>query len=105
MEKYVSVAEVREMLLEENETRGELPPIQKSTLSLAQSTAPISGESARAMREELMQFPFMSKGVACKISDLLPKYPKEVRAIFSKERVNLELEDIDKIIEIVGKYL
>ncbi len=104
-DRYVSVAEVREMLQDEAERREELPTIQRYALTLAQATSEISGESARAMREELMGLEFMTKHVACKISDLLPRHPRDVRAVFHKERVNLEVSDIDAIIEIVGKYL
>ncbi|NLL94708.1 MAG: hypothetical protein GX224_02985 [Thermoplasmatales archaeon] len=104
-DRYVSVAEVREMLRDEEGRREEIPPIQRYALTLAQATSEISGESARAMRKELLELEFMTKHSACKISDLLPRHPRDVRAIFHKERVNLEASDIDAIIEIVGKYL
>ena len=40
-----------------------------------------------------------------KIADILPKYPEDVRAIFSKERITLSNDQINQIIEIVGKYI
>ena len=33
------------------------------------------------------------------------KYPEDVRAIFSKERIVLDNAKIDEIIDIVAKYL
>ena len=39
--------------------------------------------------------------MAVKIADLLPEYPEDVRAIFSKERVTLDQDQIESILEIV----
>jgi DNA-directed RNA polymerase subunit F len=40
-----------------------------------------------------------------KIADLLPSYPEDVRAIFSKERLVIDPKTIDLIIGVVSKYL
>lgn len=104
-DRYVSVAEVQEMIQDEEGRREEIPVIQRYALTLAQATTTISGETAREMRKELLGLEFMTKHTACKISDLLPRHPRDVRAIFHKERVNLEASDIDAIINIVEKYL
>ena len=47
----------------------------------------------------------MNEVTSYKIADILPKYPEDVRAIFSKERINLESDDIQKILDIVAEYL
>ena len=105
-EEYISLAEVRDLLTEEMEKREEeFNPVQKAALSHAQTIYKLSAEDSKSIREELMQIEFVTEPVAYKIADILPKYPEEVRAIFSKERVNLEEGDVNKILEIVAKHI
>ena len=103
-EKYVSLAEIREML--ESESSGkELGTAQRSALEHSQALTSLSSADITALRAEINALSFMTEYAAYKIGDILPKYPEDVRAIFAKERVNLSAEDIKQIIEIVGKYL
>ena len=51
------------------------------------------------------QIDIVTDAVALKIADLLPRYPEDVRAIFSKERVTLEPQQIQQIIDIVEKHI
>ena len=99
------MAEVKDLLTKENEKRGELNPIQKSAMMHAQTVAKLSVEQTEALIAEVKALEFTTDSTSYKIADLLPKYPEDVRAIFSKERITLEPTDISKIIEIVGKYL
>ena len=103
-EKYVSLAEIREMLGSESSKR-ELVMAQRSALEHSQALATLSPADVAALTAEVSALSFMTEYAAYKIGDILPKYPEDVRAIFSKERVNLSAEDIKQIIEIVGKYL
>ncbi|MCL2143471.1 MAG: hypothetical protein FWH44_04355 [Methanomassiliicoccaceae archaeon] len=103
-DNYVGLAEVRDMLAAESEKK-ELVAAQRSALEHSQAMAQLSADDIRALIAEVRSLSFMTDYAAYKIGDILPRYPEDVRAIFSKERVNLSAEDIKQIIEIVGKYL
>lgn len=114
-ERYVTLAEVRDLLEEVAESRkgtaGELEDedvllaSQKSALDHAQKVSNISLEDANKIIEEVSQIEDVTDAIAVKIADILPKYPEDVRAIFSKERIALSNDQINQIIEIVGKYI
>ena len=106
-EQYVTLAEVRELLEAEAEIRGydNLLQSQKAALDHAQTVCSISLEQANAIIDEVKQIDIVSDAVALKIADLLPRYPEDVRAIFSKERVTLEPQQIQQIIDIVQKHI
>ncbi|MCL1983918.1 MAG: RNA polymerase Rpb4 family protein [Methanomassiliicoccaceae archaeon] len=103
-EKYVCLAEVKDLLGSESEKR-ELCAAQRSALEHSQSMASLSADDVRTLTAEVSALSFMTPYAAYKIGDILPKYPEDVRAIFAKERVNLSAEDIKQILEIVDKYL
>lgn len=103
-QRYVSVAEVKELLEAEVEARGGVENMlasQRASLDHAQKTCSISKEQADRIIATVSEFDFVTEPVAVKIADLLPEYPEDVRAIFSKERVTLEPEQIESILEIV----
>ena len=106
-EQYVTLAEVRDLLEAEAEIRGydNLLQSQKAALDHAQTVCSISLEQANAIIDEVKQIDIVSDAVALKIADLLPQYPEDVRAIFSKERVTLEQAQIQQIIDIVQKHI
>lgn len=107
-EQYLTLAEVRDLLTAEAETRGQesLLASQKHALEHAQAVCKNpSGENAKELVEEVKQIDVVSDSIACKIADILPKYPEDVRAIFSKERITLEPAQIQEILDIVAKYI
>ncbi|MBO4356652.1 MAG: hypothetical protein J5813_00560 [Candidatus Methanomethylophilaceae archaeon] len=114
-ERYVTLAEVRDLLEEVAESRkgtaglledeDVLLASQKAALDHAQKVSTISLEDANKIIEEVSQIEDVTDAIAVKIADILPKYPEDVRAIFSKERINLSSDKINQIIEIVGKYI
>lgn len=106
-EQYVTLAQVRELLEAEAEIRGydNLLQSQKAALDHAQTVCSISLEQANAIIDEVKRIDIVSDAVALKIADLLPRYPEDVRAIFSKERVTLEPQQIQQIIDIVEKHI
>ena len=114
-ERYVTLAEVRDLLEEVAESRkgtagmledeDVLLASQKAALDHAQKVATISLEDANKLIEEVSKLEEVTDAIAVKIADLLPQYPEEVRAIFSKERITLSNDEINQIIEIVGKYI
>ena len=106
-ERYVSLAEVRDLLAAESEKRTtvEFLASQKAALDHAQTVSTIPLESAQKIIEEVSQLEDVTDAIAVKIADLLPQYPEDVRAIFQKERINLEPDKIEAIIAIVEKYI
>ena len=114
-ERYVTLAEVRDLLEEVAESRkgtaglledeDVLLASQKAALDHAQKVSTISLEDANKIIEEVSQIEEVTDAIAVKIADILPRYPDDVRAIFSKERINLTNDKINQIIEIVEKYI
>jgi DNA-directed RNA polymerase subunit F len=114
-ERYVTLAEVKELLEEVSESRkgtagmledeDVLLASQKAALDHAQKVTKISLEDANKLIEEVSQLEIVTDAIAVKIADILPRYPEDVRAIFYKERVTLGKDEINQIIEIVGKYV
>ncbi len=103
-EKYVTLAEIRDLLTKENESR-DLLTSQKAAMEHARSISPISLEQANELINELLAFEEVTENLAVKIADILPLHPEDLRAIFSKERVVLEADVTNGILEIVAKYL
>ncbi|MDY0293275.1 MAG: hypothetical protein RBQ77_01705 [Candidatus Methanomethylophilaceae archaeon] len=103
-ERYVSLAEVRDLLTAEGEKR-ELLVTQKASRDHAQAVCALSVEDAEALAKEVKVSPDITDAVAYKIADLLPQYPEDIRAILAKERLNLEPAKVEQIIQIVGKYI
>lgn len=103
-EEYVSLAEVRDLLNAEKEKREELITIQEAAKTHAEDVCKIQKEQADEMIAELKKLSFVTDTTSYKIADILPKYPEDVRAIFSKERINLEASDIQNVLDIVNKY-
>jgi len=102
-EEPLTLAEVKELLakFERDENAGyEL----RKAIEHSKKFAKLSAEDARKLVEELMQLEKIRKEIAVKIADILPLSPTEVRAIYAKERYNLNDEEIKKILEIVSKY-
>ncbi len=107
-EQYLTLAEVRDLLTAEAENRGQesLLASQKHALEHAQAVCKNpSKEDAEKLVEEVKQIDIVSDFIACKIADILPQYPEDVRAIFSKERITLEPAQIQEILDIVAKYI
>jgi DNA-directed RNA polymerase subunit F len=103
-ERYVSLAEVNSLLAAEKGKR-ELLALQNASAEHAKVMSRLPAEDAAKLIEELKSIPPVSDFTAVKIADVLPKFPVDLRAIFSKERVNLEPEAIEKILATVAKYM
>ena len=102
--KYVTLAEVKEILTEESKKR-DLNVYQKAALSHAEEFAKLKPDEAKKLVEELMTLDFMDERHAVKIADILPIHPDQVRTIYTKEKIVLPPEDIKKILDVVAKYL
>ncbi|MBO4552056.1 MAG: hypothetical protein J5673_02525 [Candidatus Methanomethylophilaceae archaeon] len=117
-ERYVSLAEVKDILTEANEARGgfvdtedpeyvpsQASAIQRAALLHSQAVCKLTKEQADELIAKVRELEFVTETTSYKIADILPKYPEDVRAIFSKERITLEADDIQKVLDIVGEYL
>ena len=102
--KVATLAEIRDILLERQE-QGELTPEQKLALEHGQKFARTEAKKSRKLVKELLELGFVSELNAVKIADVMPDHPDDVRAMFAKERANLEKKDIEKILSVVEKYL
>lgn len=103
-EQYLTLAEVKDILEKEQKKR-EFTVEQKYALVHTQQFAKLSAKDARKLVKELTKFEMLNEMHACKLADILPHEPEEVRAIFAKERFILEPETIEEILEIIRKYL
>lgn len=102
--RYVSLAEVKELLSKESEKR-ELTYEQKTALEHARLFSKLPLSKVEKLVAELKKIPNVSEMNAYKIADMLPAHPDDLRAVFVKERVVLGEKEIEQILEIVGKYL
>lgn len=97
---------VAKKILKAREKDGELHYEQKLAFDYVNKFAVLSVKDAEAILEDLAGL-----GIArwkprhgVKIADLLPETEEEIKAIFSKESINLKKEDISKILDVVAKY-
>jgi len=104
-ERPVTLAEVKEILEEEQKLRPELGPEQKVSLDHVTRLIKLSANDARKLFKELRSLEFVSENVAVKIVDTLPAYPEDVRALFAKERLILDKKQIDQLLGAVKKYV
>ncbi len=102
--KYVTLPEAREML-EEVQNERELSYEQTLALQHAQRFAHIDVGKAKKMKEELLKVEGIDEYYATKIVDLLPTHPDDVRAIFATDKIILQMSQMEKILEIVNKYI
>ncbi|MBC7108168.1 MAG: RNA polymerase [Methanomassiliicoccales archaeon] len=103
-ERFVTLAEVEELLMEESKLR-ELSSEQKLALDHATRLKKLPADKAKALQKELEQIDFVSPAIACKLVDILPTHPDDVRILFTKERLILEKKHIEQILKVVEKYL
>jgi len=104
MEKYVTLPEVKKMLEDAGKDR-ELSYEQRTALQHATTFVRLSPTKAKALVKKLVKVERVNDYYACKIADILPREPSEVRAIFMKERYELTEEEIKQIIEAVEGYV
>lgn len=104
-EQYVSLSELKALLEKEEKDRTDLNMEQRYALTHAQAFTKLDLDKAEELVKELMGVEMMSLSNAFKLADLLPTHPDDVRAVFAKERFSLSKEDVDRVVEIVAKYL
>lgn len=102
----VTIAEVKELIERENATRAELTYEQKLALDHSSIFARIPAAKSEKLVEELKALGGkITVWHAHKIADVAPTHADDVRAIFQKDRVTPEKDEIEKILEIVRGYI
>ena len=102
-ERYVTLAEVKELLDEARDER-ELSMEQRFALAHADTFCRISKEDAEELVQKLLEIEFIHEKLAYKISDLMPVNEDEVKAVFAKERAIIGKSDIEQILGILEDY-
>ncbi len=100
-EKYVTLSEVKELLSKVEEKTIE----QKIAQEHAEQFAVLDAKKARKLADKLADIDYISDSLAVKITDLMPRTIDELRAVFAKERINLETGEAEKILSMVKEYL
>jgi DNA-directed RNA polymerase subunit F len=107
-ERYLTLAEVKQTLAGEEESR-QLSDMQRKTLDHARRNAKNTAEKSRALVNELMELKLGDKSIdeklAVKLADVMPLDEDSVRAVFYKERLALDKDQVKLIIKSVEKYL
>jgi DNA-directed RNA polymerase subunit F len=103
MPEPVPLSKVKELLTEEASHRT-LPREAGLAHQHAELFARLTTEQTAKLMVELRTLPFVDATVAVKIADTLPQYPEEIRLLFSKERVALDEEQVNRLLEIVAKH-
>ena len=103
----IPAAKVKE-ILEEFSEKHELIYEQNVTLAHVTNINKLSLEDTEKLIEELEEAEFadftISKKLAVRIADLVPRDMADLRLIFAKERVSPSKEDMEAILEIIEKY-
>lgn len=97
----ITIAEVKSMLGEISE-HYELTYEQNLSLDHVTKFSKLDEEEAKKLVEELSEI--IKKTQAIKVTDIMPEDLADLRLIFAKERGSFKQEDMEKILEIVGKY-
>jgi DNA-directed RNA polymerase subunit F len=103
-DRYISLAEVKEMLMKASKSR-DLNYEQKIALQHAQHCVTLPPDEIKKIVAELKKIPNINDAIAYKIADIMPTHPDDVKLIFAKQRFTIEQTDIEKILEIMRKYL
>lgn len=104
-EQYLTLAEIKALLEVEERQRKDLSHEQRYALVHAETFGRLPQDQTSALLADLLQVEMMTPGNAAKLADLLPTHADDVRAVFAKERFSLSKEDVDKVVQIVAKYL
>jgi DNA-directed RNA polymerase subunit F len=102
--KVVPMAIAKEIMLK-REKKGELTYEQKIALEHLRKFTKLSKEKAENLMKEISSFVRLSDEILVQIVDIMPKTRDELRLITAMEKFSLREDEMDKILEIVKKYL
>lgn len=100
-EAPLTIAEALEILEGEGD---QLEASQKMARDYSQKFAKVDGKTARQMKEELLKLGKLSERHVVMLIDLMPKRREEIELLFAKERVRLEDQDYEAILQTIKKF-
>lgn len=102
-EKYVPLATVKEILKKVKNPTFE----QKQAYQHARNFSKLKESEAQKLMEELkaLEIRKLKDDMIVKIVDILPETAKELKSIVSISKVSFKQDEIEKILEIVKKYV
>ena len=112
-QKYLDFASVRDELYAAQERRGQLTYEQKAALQHAEWAASEMRNGFKTdpgvfseLTTALLEIEVLAKypELAAKISELVPKYPEDVRTILASKRTQIEDGDVNSILELVRQH-
>ena len=106
-ERYITVAETKELLHRRKEDGEEEEMFYEARISLEYSErfAKLSPEQARELKEKLMGlFEWLDERLAAKLVDLMPGDYFDIRVIFAKEDYMPTQEEAERIIQLIDEY-
>jgi DNA-directed RNA polymerase subunit F len=97
--KPVTVSEARSILAKRKEEQAELGYEQNQALEHAERFARHDPDKARKLVEKISKIGKMSTELAVKITDVHPTTVASLKAIVSKDKIELSEEEADKILK------
>ncbi len=104
VDREMSLSEVKDILDKEEEEDLNMRYEKKMALEHARTFAHISAKEAQALTKELLSIERMKAIHAIKLVEIMPADPNEVRAVFAKERFDLDEDDVKKILDLMSQY-
>ena len=102
--KFISISEVKNILKKIEKERTEITYEQRIALEHANNFSKLTNQKIKDLIKDLMKLEFIEESQIYKIADLLPKNNEDIKTIFAKERMNLDDNKINQILEILNKY-
>lgn len=104
----ITVSEAGEFLKEEIERRRreerERGYAQRRAFDHIQKFSKLDSEDAKELYNKLLNHNKVSKELAVKMTELLPREKDLIRALYSKERFALDEETIEELLDIISQY-
>ncbi len=98
----ISIAEVKQILLDRLEESGELSYMQRLALEHAQLVSRTSADVAKKLVDDLIEkFRLSTKG-AITLANFLPDTIDEIRQLLGKEAIMMETETVEEILNTLS---
>jgi DNA-directed RNA polymerase subunit F len=108
-EERISLAELKEVLIQVEESRREdateMAYELRRSIEHATHLTKSTPEQAKALVAALLALEKMKPDIAYRITNIMPRTRDELRAIYAKERFTLTGEELDRILALVSEHL
>ena len=101
---FVNIPEVQ-VILEKVAEERELNYEQKLALEHATYSVQTTPEAAKELIAKLMEHERITETLAYKIVEIWPTHSDDVKAIFAKERFNLQEDEVETILQAVADHM